>query len=95
MIYKKHLQLIQVVHNNMSHIEDLEILGKMFANMVESEYSKEYPSIYNLTQDQIDHLCIVCKTTQNSHYEYNLFTDATFQNPNNHVDAILLNTHSL
>lgn len=86
LLFKKHLTLIQVVHNNMTHIEDLEILGNMFKDMVESDYSKQYPSEYRLNQAQIDQLHIICKTTQNSHYEYGLYTDPIYQDPNNHVD---------
>lgn len=86
LIFKKHLVFIQVVHNNMTHIEDLAILGNMFNDMVESDYSKQNPSEYRLNQDQINKLHIICRTTQNSHYGYGLYTNEIYQDPNNHVD---------
>ena len=92
MIFQKHLQLIKVVHDNYSHIKDLEILGKMFNQMIESDYSKKYPNEYSLTQSQITHLEIICKTTQNSHYEYKLFLSEEFKNPQNHIDNVIAET---
>lgn len=87
--FKKHLKLIQVVHNNYSHIQDLETLSDMFKDMKESDYSKSYPNEYQLNQSQIDELNIICKTTQNTHYNYGLFTDKIYQDPNNHIDNVI------
>jgi hypothetical protein len=89
MKFKQHLNLIKIVHDNYSHIQDLEILGEMYRDMEETEYSKQYPSEYQLTQFQIDKLYVICKTTQNSHYGFGLFLSPEFQDSNNHIDIIL------
>lgn len=85
------LKLILVVHNNYNHIQDFETLTKLFESSVESDYSKQYPSEYSLSQAQIDHLVVICKTTHNSHYDYNLFKDDMYKNPINHIDKIIKN----
>ena len=87
--FKNHLKVIQIVHNNYSHIQDLETLGDMFKLMKESEYSKNYQNEFQLTQQQITELEIICKTTQNSHYGYNLFVSELYKNPSNHIDNVI------
>ena len=89
MKFRQHLNLIKVVHDNYSHIQDLETLGEMYRDMKETEYSKKYPSKYSLNQFEIDKLHIICKTTQNSHYEYRLYLSPELQNPNNHIDVVV------
>ena len=77
---KKYLELIQLVNNTYNHIEQLETLGSMFANMQES---------YGLTTAQIGNLFIICKTTQQAHH--GLKPNTVFGNPANHVDVVIGN----
>ena len=77
---KKYLELIQLVNNEYKHIEQLETLCSMFANMQES---------YGLTKAEIDLLFIICKTTQSAHY--GLKFNTLFGNPANHVDVVIRN----
>ena len=57
--------------------------------MKESDYSKQNPSEYGLTQEQIDKLLIIIKTTHNSHYSNKFYTSSEFQNEQNIVDNVL------
>jgi hypothetical protein len=86
----KNLELISIVFNNYEHIKQLETLSECFKQMRESDYSKEYPSDYDLTQTQIDRLFVICKTSQNSRYNYKLFTNPEFQNAENLITNVLL-----
>lgn len=83
---KDYLELIQVVNNNYEHIDQLEKLNQMFDHLQSSVW---------LTEEEINDLAIVSKTTQNSHYEYKLFTSPNYQNPDNHVDKRLETYKSL
>lgn len=64
------LNLIKVVHENYSHIQDLETLGNI---LKEAGKLQEAEVVF---------------TTQNSHYDYHLYT-MEYQNPLNHIDVIL------
>jgi hypothetical protein len=81
---KKAIELIAVVNSNYEHIEQLETLESLYSNLKETEYSKQYPSEYSLTQQQINELHRICNVTRNSHYNKELLTD------NAHVDNQLL-----
>ena len=85
----KELELISLIDNNYEHIQQLETLSNHYKLMKESNYSKEYPSNYNLTQEQIDKLIIISKTTQNAHYNMGLYTSNEFKDVNNTVENVL------
>lgn len=78
---KKYLELIQLVNNGYKHIEQLDTLCSMFANM---------EKCYGLTTAEIDLLFVICKTTQQAHHGLKLNT--LFGNPANHVDVVIGNT---
>lgn len=84
------LQLISLIDNNYEHIQQLETLGSHYKIMKEKSFMKEYPDEYNLTQEQIDRLYIITRTTHNSHYDMRLFTSSEFQNPDNVISAVLV-----
>ena len=88
--FLKELELISLVNNNYEYIQQLETLSNHYSRMVVSDYDKQYPSEYGLTQEQIDNLVIITKTTQNSHYGMKLFTSEEFQNESNIVDNVLI-----
>lgn len=85
----KELELLSLVNNNYKHIQQLETLSEHYSLMKESDYSKEYPNDYSLTQEQIDKLVVIAKTTQNAHYDMALFGSKDFQDVNNTVDNVL------
>lgn len=85
----KELELISLVDNNYDHIQQLETLSEHYKLMKESDYSKQYPNEYNLTQEQINNLFIICKTTQNAHYDMRLHTSVEFQDESNTVSNVL------
>ncbi len=87
--FTKELKLISLVNNNYEHIGELETLANHYKLMIESNYSKNYPNEYNLTQAQIDKLVIITKTTQNSHYDMGLYTSKEFQDPSNVIDDVI------
>lgn len=87
--FKKELELISLINNNYVHIVQLETLAEHYQSMVESDYSKQCPSEYCLTQEEIDNLYIITITTINSHYDMRLYTDTKFQNKENIVDKAL------
>jgi hypothetical protein len=61
------LELIKLVHDNYTHIQQLETLG----SIVPEEYH------------------VIVKTTQNSHYDYKIYTHKKYQDPENHIDKVL------
>jgi hypothetical protein len=85
----KELELISLINNNYEHIQQLETLSDHYKLMKESAYSKEYPNEYNLTQEQINNLFIISKTTQNEHYGMHLYTSIEFQDENNTISKVL------
>ena len=87
--FNKELQLISLIDNNYEHIQQLETLGSHYKIMKEKSFMKKYPDEYNLTQEQIDRLYIITKTTQNSHYNMGLYLSPEFQNPDNIISAVL------
>ncbi len=87
--YTKELELISLVNENYNHIQQLETLIEHYKLMKESDYSKEYPNEYNLTQEQIDKLYVIAKTTQNSHYDMKLYTQEIFKDNDNTVNNVL------
>jgi hypothetical protein len=68
-----------LVNNKYNHIADLESLSTLLQNTK--------PNIW-LTQEEIDKLIIVAKTTHNSHYSYAYMLSKQFQDPENHVDIV-------
>jgi len=84
-VLKRHLKIIQTVHDNYSHIQELEDLSVIYSLAV----TPNYESAFTLTQKELDFLVVVCKTTQNSHYDYRLYTRTEFKNNFNHVDYLL------
>jgi len=87
--FKSNLKLIKLTNDNYGHIGDLETLSNLYVLAKESDYNKEYPNQWNLTQEQITKLGLITKTTHNSHYNYNLFASKELQDPLNHVDIVL------
>ena len=83
------LQLISLIDNNYEHIQQLETLSSHYKVMKEKSFMKEYPDEYNLTQEQIDRLHIIAKTTHNSHYDMRLYLSPEFQDSNNTINAVL------
>lgn len=79
----KQLELISLVDQNFSHIQQLESLLENYKLMKESNYSKEYPNIHLLTQEEINKLIVITETTRKSHYESELL------NSNNHILNVL------
>jgi hypothetical protein len=74
---RQFLNLIQVVNENYKHIDQLDKLIILL--------NYQQPSVY-LNQEEIDKLVIIAKTTYNSYYDYKVYTDVMYQNPDNHVD---------
>jgi hypothetical protein len=77
MYMRQFLNLIQVVNENYKHIDQLDKLIILL--------NYQQPSVY-LNQEEIDKLVIIAKTTYNSYYDYKVYTDVMYQNPDNHVD---------
>jgi hypothetical protein len=61
---KKHLNLIKIVNENYDHIQDLEVLVKLFKNGA-SSYEKEY---YPLNNEVVLFCAIVAENTRANHY---------------------------
>ena len=85
----KELELISLIDNNYEHIQQLETLGEHYRLMKQDDYSKNYPNEYTLTQEQIDKLFIIARTTQNAHYDMRLFTSEEFKNTSNIISNVL------
>jgi hypothetical protein len=82
--FKKNLELIAIVSKNYEHIEQLETLEKLFSDLKETEYSKEYPSEYRLNQREIKELTKICHITRKSAYNKELLSDEA------HIDNQLI-----
>lgn len=83
------LQLISLIDNNYEHIQQLNTLLDHYKLMKESEFSKEYPGEYNLTQAQINKLFIITKTTINAHYNMSKYTSEEYKDVSNIVHNVL------
>lgn len=80
------LILIKTINDNYSHINELETLEHL---LKDHDLDNIDPKGERLWFGDLNKEYIVAMTTHNSHYDYKLFTDPQFQNPDNHVDKIL------
>ena len=80
------LLLIKTINDNYSHINELETLEHLLRD---HNISKTDANSERLWFDDLSKEYIVAMTTHNSRYDYKLFIDPQFQNPDNHVDKIL------
>lgn len=74
------LELIKIVNDNYDHVTQLKALERLIDNTK--------PNVW-LSQEEIDKLDIIIKTTHNSHYDYHLFLNPSYQIPQNHVNNFM------
>jgi hypothetical protein len=54
------------------------------------DHVEQLETLISLLEDKYPQEAMVAKTTQNSHYNYLLYTSKEYQNPDNHVDKHIL-----
>lgn len=74
----KILELIKLVDSRYEHIQQLGTLIEILEEGADGDGTPLY-----------DDEATVAKTTHNSHYDYHMYTNPKFQNPENHIDKFM------